>query len=54
MDKFELIKRNTEEIIAEDELKELLNITKGSIIEIEGKVVEYKEKLEINADLIRI
>ena len=31
-----------------------INLTKGSIIEIEGKVVEYKDKLEINADLIRI
>jgi len=34
--------------------EESFNITKGSIIEIEGKVVEYKEKLEINAEIIRI
>ena len=31
-----------------------INITKNSIIEVEGSLAKYKDELEINADIIRV
>lgn len=48
------IKDETGEITAIVFKEEPLDIKKGSIVEVEGKVLEYNDKLEISADLIKI
>ena len=48
------IKDSTAEITTIVFKEEQINITKGSLVEIEGKVKEYNEIIEINAELIRV
>lgn len=48
------IKDTTASITAIVFKEDQLNITKGSLVEVEGKVKEYNDILEINAELIKI
>ena len=48
------IKDSTAEITTIVFKEDKINITRGSLVEVEGKVKEYNEILEINAELIRV
>ena len=48
------IKDNTGNITVLAFKDEKINITKNSIIEVEGSLTKYDNELEINADIIRI
>lgn len=48
------IKDSTAEITTIVFKEDKINITRGSLVEVEGKVKEYNEILEINAELIKV